>query len=120
MLLQSVAISICYPIFATMADTRTVFSEVWIKISEHPSDGFHPALILLPPQRYRTDPFEKISNALPNGTIDELHDSEAKEKLLPKISPAGGGVDDDFFEKVQVKATLIQDNIQAHVCIIFR
>lgn len=119
MLRQSVASNINYPILSMMAGTKKVLREVWIKISEHPSDGFYPALTLLPPQSYRTDPFEKISNELPDGTIEKLYDSEAKKELLAKIRPAGGGVDDTFFEEVQVRATLIQCNIQAHVCIIF-
>lgn len=90
-----------------MAD-KEYYRRGWIKIREEYSDGFYPAVILLAPEKYCTDPKELISSA---GSKEKLNDTQAKEELTAKIRPSAGGTDHEFFESVQVRATLRSCNI---------
>ena len=117
MLFPSVDSNIRDHISTTMADTKTVFREGWVQISKDHLEGFYPAVTLLAPEKYCTDPYKPISIKLPNGSDREFEDFEAKDQLRAKIKPSTGDNSEEFFEEVQVRAMLRLFNKRAHVYI---
>lgn len=78
----------------------------FVRISATTSAGLYPAITLVPPEEYCTDPHKPIWDTMTNdSSVTMISDGQAEDLLKKTLEHPADGTSEGLFEKVQVRDT---------------